>query len=857
MMDRARRPSEAKDERNESMMESTDQGSRWAAPCCFCTNSLMASGRPSRGVDYARCAAALVGLLVLASSATAAWIRVDSTSFEAQGDSVTVEIGELRNTSESRATNTLYVSLRYTQCDSPRSYGFGAFTTEDNDHAGLYSLDRAVEGGDSRLGPGESWRDIRITTGFRRTPSGTWRRHLVVYQYNEELPRNGATTQIGSATYSGTRYVSGGDGDDSCFTATRVDPDGERSSTIASRSDADYYRIDVPSWGELVVETTGNLDTAGDLLDGTGVRIAEDHDGAGAFNFRIARTVDAGTYYVRVVGQSDATGSYTLRVRHEEMDAYDSDNDTRAGAVLMDVGSDVRGAVDYATDVDWWRFDLPSRGTVVISTAGSVDTVGRLANTAGDLVAEDDNSGDDGNFRIERALEPGVWYVRVAGNSDDDTGDYTLSLSFESEALSPTLQRISRLGDFDGDGRADVLLQRDDGFWYYYAMDGRRHISERSGAATLTRNLRYDLAGVGDFDGDDRDDVILRRDDGAWYYYAMDGRRHIAEQSGPASLTRNLRYNLVGIGDFDGDGRDDVLLRRDDGAWYYYAMDGRRHISGRNGPANLTRDLRYDLAGIGDFDGDGRDDVLLRRDDGLWYYYAMDGRRHIGEQSGSATLTRKLEYGVVGVGDFDGDGSDDVLLRRDDGAWYYYAMDGRRHVSERSGGSTLTRKLQYRPAGVGDLDGDGRDDVLLRRNDGLWYYYAMGGRRHISGQNGAATPTRNLRYVVAGTPDPVSHDGDDTRSSASDLTIGTAGNGTLNGPNDVDYWRIEVPSSGRVVIETTGDTDTTGQLEDASGNRIAGDDHGGAGKQFQDRARCRGWHILCPRIRDEWRNGRL
>ena len=557
-----------------------------------------------------------------------------STSFEAEDGSVTVEISELRNTSDSRATNTLYVSLRYTQCDSPRSWGFGAFTTEDNDYPGLYSLDRVVEGGDSRLDPGESWRDIEITTGFRRIPSGTWRRHLMVYQYNEERPANGATTQIGSATYRNTQYVSGGDGDDSCFTATQVDPDGEHSSTIASEYDADYYRVEVPSPGELVVETTGDLDSAGDLLDSEGVFIVEDDDGGGAFNFRIARTVDAGTYYVRVVGGEDATGSYTLQVRHTETETHDTDNDTRDGAVRIEVGTATEGAIDYAGDVDWWRFDLPSSGAVVISTAGSVDTVGRLVDAAGELVAEDDDSGDGSNFnfRIERELDAGGM-VRAGGGL---LGLRYRRLHLERQFRAgtppaPTLRRIQRLGDFDGDGRADLMLRRDDGLWYYYAMDGRRHISERSGAATLTRNLRYDLAGIGDFDGDGRDDVMLRRDDGLWYYYAMDGHNHISGRNGPATLTRNLRYNVAGIGDFDGDGRDDVMLRRDDGAWYFYAMDGRRHISGQNGPANLTRDLRYDLAGIGDLDGDGRDDVLLRRDDGTWYYYAMDGRRHISE----------------------------------------------------------------------------------------------------------------------------------------------------------------------------------------------------------------------------------
>ena len=41
----------------------------------------------------------------------------------------------------------------------------------------------------------------------------------------------------------------------------------------------------------------------------------------------------------------------------------------------------------------------------------------------------------------------------------------------------------------DGDGMADVLLRRNDGAWYYYAMDGRR-VTARGGAA-LTRNLKW------------------------------------------------------------------------------------------------------------------------------------------------------------------------------------------------------------------------------------------------------------------------------------------------------------------------------------------------------------------------------
>ena len=101
-------------------------------------------------------------------------------------------------------------------------------------------------------------------------------------------------------------------------------------------------------------------------------------------------------------------------------------------------------------------------------------------------------------------------------------------------------------------------------------------------------------------------------------------------------LTRNLAWQLAGIGDLNGDGKDDVLLRNEDSRWWYYPMDGRRHIVSGRGYADLTRNRAWQLAGIGDLNGDGRDDVLLRHEDGRWWYYPMNGLRHITSQRGLA-----------------------------------------------------------------------------------------------------------------------------------------------------------------------------------------------------------------------------
>jgi hypothetical protein len=56
----------------------------------------------------------------------------------------------------------------------------------------------------------------------------------------------------------------------------------------------------------------------------------------------------------------------------------------------------------------------------------------------------------------------------------------------------------------------------------------------------------------------------------------------------------------------NGDGKDDVLLRNKNGRWYYYPMNGRRYITDARGYADLTRDLDWQVAGMGDLNGDHR-----------------------------------------------------------------------------------------------------------------------------------------------------------------------------------------------------------------------------------------------------------
>ena len=104
-------------------------------------------------------------------------------------------------------------------------------------------------------------------------------------------------------------------------------------------------------------------------------------------------------------------------------------------------------------------------------------------------------------------------------------------------------------------------------------------------------------------------------------------------------------------------------------------------------------------------------DILLRSDEGNWLYLAMDGREPLLAESGEVRIGADLAWQAKALGDLDGDGRDDLGLRDPDGGLFYYPMDGR--FRQRGAGRSAVGAHRFRHVeGVGDLNADGRDDPV-------------------------------------------------------------------------------------------------------------------------------------------------
>ncbi len=243
-----------------------------------------------------------------------------------------------------------------------------------------------------------------------------------------------------------------------------------------------------------------------------------------------------------------------------------------------------------------------------------------------------------------------------------------------------------------------------------------------------TRSLWCTQAGavlqLGDFNGDGRTDLLCSDRRSFRIDYADADGRFAREDWSRESVWCSHAGSTLHAADVNGDGRTDLQCRDSNTLWIDYA-DGAGQFTGVDWARGTTWCTHAGAAlQMGDFNGDGRTDLLCSDRRSFWIDYADANGQFAREDWFRESVWCSHAGSTLHAADVNGDGRTDLLCRDRNTLWIDYA-DGAGQFSGvdwargttwcSSTGATLR---------LADVNGDGRTDMLCRAGSTLRIDYA-------------------------------------------------------------------------------------------------------------------------------------
>ncbi len=495
--------------------------------------------------------------------------------------------------------------------------------------------------------------------------------------------------------------------------------------SISSGGDVDWFSFTLTSPQYVDIDTSGSTDTYGDLYDSAGTLLASTDSGGSGSNFRIIRLLSAGTYHVRVSGEgSSTTGSYTLRIGAT----------TSVSLPYTSSGY----SISPAGDNDWFSFTLTSRQYVDIDTSGSIDTYGRLYNSAGALLEQDSSDGSGSNFRIIRLLSAGTYYVRVSGQSSSTTGSYTLRIGAVPSVVTEIPSIVGSL-PYSSSG---YYLSRGDNDWFSFTLTSTRVVDIYTSGSTDTYGRLYNSAGAyleGDSnDGSGSNFGILRSLSAGTYYVRVSGQSssttgYYTLRIEPIATTSvGLPYTSSGYS----------ISPAGDNDWFSFTLTSTQVVDIYTSGSIDTYGGLYHSTGTflesDDADGSGSNFRIIRSLSAGTYYVRVSG------QSSSTTGSYTLRIGAVPsvvtelpniVGSLPYTSSGFSISPAGDNDWFSFTLTSRQYVNIDTSGSTDIDGRLYNSAGTQIVYSNAGGDININRylSAGIYYLRVYGGYSYTTG----------------------------------------------------------------------------------------------------------------------------
>jgi hypothetical protein len=384
----------------------------------------------------------------------------------------------------------------------------------------------------------------------------------------------------------------------------------------------------------------------------------------------------------------------------------------------------VSGTINYITqgitpgDHDWFRVYLTKGYSYRIDVDLGTLEESHLAlyDSSSNELAVDINRYDGGTLDHASRLfytptTSGYYYVDVSGYLERETGTYTVSVVPDDyDASINTTGTLAVGGSSTGEIETDL-----DSDWFKVQLTaGRSYVFHMSGTAETSIELH-------DANGNNQGVSANALGSSALIYRAVTGGTYFLDASTNGSSTiggYTVAANLKVADDFNGDGTSDILFRNNGGsgdAGFYQINNGSLQAWHDIGASSTA----YSAVGVGDFNTDGVSDVLFTSsasgDTGYYQINYSTGTL----QGWHDVWAASTAYSVVGIGDFNFDGTSDILYRDNatGDTGFYQMLNSADSAFENPGwediGGTSTA---YSVVGIGDFNDDGNSDILFRDN---------------------------------------------------------------------------------------------------------------------------------------------
>jgi hypothetical protein len=216
-----------------------------------------------------------------------------------------------------------------------------------------------------------------------------------------------------------------------------------------------------------------------------------------------------------------------------------------------------------------------------------------------------------------------VWLMNNGGNTPTEISGQ----SFTPPVPSPW--KIVGTGDANHDGHTDLFLQNDSGsttsvsVWH---MSGTVQLNGDAIAGPSVPST-WKVRAVGDFNGDGDLDLVWQNTTGGslavWYLHDF---VYVDGVSVSPSVVADTNWHIVGAADVNGDGKTDLFWHHrthgDLALWY---MDGITQVSGVSLTPAMVADVNWQVVGVGDFNRDGKPDLIWQHTDGSIATWRMNG----------------------------------------------------------------------------------------------------------------------------------------------------------------------------------------------------------------------------------------